>query len=91
MFEDEKCLYGDFIPSGPQKPGHQVAKSCMKDIVDCFKKILLSDWNDVSFVIGTNLQDFIEIKFTMATVDNLKGLHSYLNTLLSCNDDLMRY
>lgn len=63
----------------------------MKDIVDCVKKLLLSDWNDVNFVLGTNPNDFIEIKFDVDTVDNLMGLHSYMNTMLNTNDDVIRY
>jgi len=30
----------------------------MKDIVDCVKKLLLSDWNDVNFVLGSKLITF---------------------------------
>ena len=73
----------------------------MKDIVDCVKKLLLSDWNDVNFVLGSkshnflpfvaNPNDFIEIKFDVDTVDNLMGLHSYMNTMLNTNDDVIRY
>jgi len=55
------------------------------------KKLLLSDWNDVNFVIGTNPQDFVEVKFDIETVDSLQGLHSYMNTLVNTNDDLIRY
>ena len=73
----------------------------MKEIVDCVKKLLLSDWNDVNFVLGSkflsfkqilaNPNDFIEIKFDVETVDNMLGLHSYMNTMLNTNDDVIRY
>lgn len=63
----------------------------MKEIVDCVKKLLLSDWNDVNFVLGTNPNDFIEVKFDTTTVDNPVGLHSYMNTMLNTNDDVIRY
>jgi hypothetical protein len=46
-------LYGDFKSTGPQKPIVQVGRSKLKDIVESLKKILLSDWNDVNFVIGS--------------------------------------
>ena len=55
------------------------------------KKLLLSDWNDVNFVIGTNPNDQIEIKFDMQTVDTLQGLHAYMNTMLNTNDDVIRF
>ena len=63
----------------------------MEDIVEQLKKLLLSDWNDVNFVIGTNPNDQIEIKFDMQTVDTLQGLHAYMNTMLNTNDDVIRY
>jgi hypothetical protein len=41
------------VPAGKTKPIQTVTKSLMKDIVDCVKKLLLSDWNDVNFVLGS--------------------------------------
>jgi len=51
--EEAKILYGDFRPSGPQKPIQNIGKSRLGEIVDIIKKLLLSDWNDVNFVIGS--------------------------------------
>jgi len=68
-----------------------VGRSKLKDIVEALKKILLSDWNDVNFVIGTNPNDFIEVKFDTASLDTAKGLHAYMNTLMKNNDDLSRF
>jgi hypothetical protein len=51
--EEAKMLFGQFVPSGKTKPIQTVTKSLMKDIVDCVKKLLLSDWNDVNFVLGS--------------------------------------
>ena len=69
-------IYGDFKPAGIQKPISVVTKSKLMDIVETLKKLLLSDWNDVNFVIGSNINfwiiyylanpnDFIEIKFDL--------------------------
>lgn len=33
------------------------------EILEEVKRVLLADWNDVNFVIGTNPQEMIEIKF----------------------------
>ena len=51
--EEAKQLYGPFIPAGAVRPIETVSKSLMKDIVDCVKRLLLSDWNDVNFVLGS--------------------------------------
>ena len=52
--EEAKLLYGDFNPAGVTKPITTVSRSTLGDIVNVIKKLLLSDWNDVNFVIGTN-------------------------------------
>jgi hypothetical protein len=51
--DEVKQLYGPFIPAGATHPIERVSKSLMKEIVDCVKKLLLSDWNDVNFVLGS--------------------------------------
>lgn len=55
--EEANMLFGHFKPSGPQKPISTIQKSKLEEIVDFLKKLLLSDWNDVNFVIGTNPND----------------------------------
>lgn len=89
--EEANMLFGSFKPSGPQKPISTIQKSKLEEIVEFLKKLLLSDWNDVNFVIGTNPNDQIEIKFDLQTVDTLQGLHAYMNTMLNTNDDMIRY
>ena len=42
-------------------------------------------------MVLANPNDFIEIKFVIDTVDNLLGLHSYMNTMLNTNEDVIRY
>jgi len=34
------------------------------------KKTLLTDWDKINFVIGTNPEDLIELKFDSSTVDS---------------------
>ena len=51
--EECKNLYGPFRPSGTQKPLSMVTKSQLRQIVEVLKKLLLSDWNDVNFIIGS--------------------------------------
>ena len=51
--EEAKMIFGRFKPQSVQKPISQVTKSKLMDIVDTIKKMLLSDWNDVNFVIGS--------------------------------------
>ena len=51
--EEAKLLFGDFVPSGSTKPIKEVQRSQLPNIVDVIKKLLLADWNDVNFVIGS--------------------------------------
>ena len=53
IIEEAKLLYGDFVPAGATKPIQTITRSVLPDIVDVIKKLLLSDWNDVNFVIGS--------------------------------------
>ena len=89
--EESKILYGSFTPNGPQRPIQTITKSKMKDIVDHLKKLLLSDWNDVNFVIGTNPQDMIEVKFEIDSADTAHGLNAYMNTLMNSNEVIANY
>ena len=42
-------------------------------------------------LIIANPNDFIEMKFDLTTIDTLQGLHAYMNTLLSSNEEIMRF
>ena len=64
--EEAKLLFGDFVPSGSTKPIKEVQRSQLPNIVDVIKKLLLADWNDVNFVIGsksTNVRAYSLITF----------------------------
>ena len=89
--EEAKLLYGDFVHSGATKPIQTVSRSKLSDIVEVIKKLLLSDWNDVNFVIGTNPKDFIEVKFDLDSLEKPNALKSYMNTLVNSNDDLQAF
>eukprot|EP00349_Pseudokeronopsis_sp_Brazil_P011378 CAMPEP_0202979638 /NCGR_PEP_ID=MMETSP1396-20130829/85728_1 /ASSEMBLY_ACC=CAM_ASM_000872 /TAXON_ID= /ORGANISM="Pseudokeronopsis sp., Strain Brazil" /LENGTH=95 /DNA_ID=CAMNT_0049719147 /DNA_START=651 /DNA_END=938 /DNA_ORIENTATION=- len=60
-------------------------------MVEHLKKIFVSDWHDVNFVIGTNPNEFIEVKFDLKTLDSLQGLHAYMNTLLASNEEVIMF
>lgn len=61
--EESKNLYGEFKPSykgaSLEMPGRTLFMYILEDV----KKVLLADWNDINFVIGTNPEEMIEIKF----------------------------
>lgn len=40
---------------------------------------------------AANPADFIEIKFEAGSDDIMRGLNAYMNTLLSTNDDVVRF
>ena len=60
-------------------------------MVGYIKKNLLTDWSDINFVIGSNPEDYIEIRFDNDSVDAPKGLHAYMNTLITSNDMMIKY
>lgn len=68
--EDSKKLYGDFLPFSKAQGLSKVNRDRLGDMVTFIKNTILSDWQDVfNFVIGTNPQDMIEIKFDTKTLD----------------------
>jgi hypothetical protein len=54
----------------------------LPEAVSYIKRRLLADWDDINFIIGSNPDDFIELRFEVTSIDANVGLHSYLNILL---------
>jgi len=84
--EECKNLYGPFKPSGAEKPLSVIAKSQLRDIVDVLKRLLLSDWNDVNFVIGSKSHS--NLTFFKRTRTTLSKLSSKLKQSTSCKDSI---
>ncbi len=64
--EESKKLKGEFKPSQKLRSLITPGRTQLIDILEEVKKVLLADWNDINFVIGTNPDEMIEIKFQTA-------------------------
>lgn len=60
-------------------------------MVATIKKILLDDWDKIDFVIGTNPEDLIEIKFLNHQIDSKEGLKVYMNNLINLNERVQAF
>ena len=60
-------------------------------MVNYLKKIIMIDWAEVNFIIGTNPDEFIEIKFEKSSVDTELGLKAYMNTLLKTHEVVSQF
>jgi len=60
-------------------------------MVGFIKRNLLTDWSDINFIIGSNPEDYIEIRFDYESIDAPKGLHAYMNTLTNTTDFLIKF
>jgi hypothetical protein len=69
----------------------KINKQHLPEVVGFIKRNLLSDWSDISFVIGTNPEDFIEMRFEVTSLDSPAGLRTYLNNLVNSNEFVMKY
>ena len=49
------------------------------------------DWAEVNFIIGTNPESFIEIKFDQKSIDTELGLKAYMNTLISTHEVISQF
>ena len=83
---ENKILYGDFKPCNYDKSLEKVNKTQLPDIVNYIKKVIMIDWAEVNFIIGTNPDSFIEIKFDQKSVDTELGLKAYMNTLITTHE-----
>lgn len=61
--EENKILHGQFKPAQREKSLERVTKQQLPDVVNYIKKVIMVDWAEVNFIIGTNPESFIEIKF----------------------------
>lgn len=66
-------------------------KKALPEMVGYIKRNLLTDWSDINFIIGSNPEDYIEIRFDNDSLDSVKGLHAYMNTLINTNDIMIKY
>lgn len=55
------------------------------------KRRLLADWSDINFIIGTNPEDYIELRFVANNLDAPTGLKAYMNNLVDQDDELTKY
>ena len=89
--EESKKLHGEFVLASKEALIAKKNRAELGDMVAYLKKTILADWQDINFVIGTNPEEMIEIKFDGKTIDTTKGLHAYMNTMLHTNPEVMRY
>ena len=66
-------------------------KQHLPEVVGFIKRNILTDWSDISFVIGTNPEDYIEMRFEVDSLDSPKGLHTYLNNMVNANEFMLRF
>jgi len=89
--EESKIVNGEFKPAFKDWSLLVAGWTLLIEILEEVKKVLLADWNDINFVIGTNPEEMIEIKFDQQTQDIEKGLEIYMNNLISSNSIIRRY
>ena len=88
---DSKKLYGDFITSAGDQALKKTNRQQLPDIVSYIKRRLLADWSDINFIIGTNPEDYIELRFSMSSIDAPSGLKAYMGTLVDQDDQMLQY
>ena len=84
-------MSGDFRPAFNDKSLEKLTPGQLPDMVNYLKKIIMIDWAEVNFVIGTNPDSFVEVKFDMKSVDTELGLKAYMNTLVKTHDVISQF
>ena len=80
--EDSKKLYGDFTQAHGNNSLRKMNRKHLPEAVAYIKRRLLQDWSDINFIIGTNPDDYIELRFQISTFDAPAGLRAYMNVLI---------
>ena len=88
---ENKILHGDFKPAQHDKAMEKINRQQLPDIVNYIKKVIMIDWAEVNFIIGTNPDSFIEIKFDQKSVDTELGLKAYMNTLITTHEVISQF
>lgn len=88
---DAKKLYGDFSAAHGAKDLNNINRKHLPEIVGYIKRRLLADWSDINFIIGTNPEDYIELRFTITSNDAPLGLKAYMSTLINTDDEMIKY
>ena len=83
-------LNGDFKPATGSRCLEKVNRTQLPDIVIYLKEVIKIDWAEVNFIIGTNPDEFIEIKFERSPDADI-GLKAYMNTLISQNETISQF
>lgn len=88
---ENKILHGDFKPSQNDRCMDKINRNQLPDVVNYIKKVIMIDWAEVNFIIGTNPDSFIEIKFDQKSVDTELGLKAYMNTLITTHEVISQF
>jgi len=51
----------------------------------------LTDWSDINFIIGTNPEDYIELRFATSSLDAPTGLKAYMSNLVDQDEQILAY
>jgi hypothetical protein len=81
FLEHQGLLHGPFVPSGGARSvgDDRVIRLKLPEILSRLLRALDDDWSDARFTAYVDEDDLILIQFALDSVDNLRGLQSYMN------------
>jgi hypothetical protein len=80
---ESKTLHGPFLPTGKATAlSSTPTRSLLPDMVRQIHATLRQDWPTCNFSVMVNEEDSIIMRFEGSTVDSLKALLGYMNTMM---------
>ena len=79
------------MPSHGAKDLAKINKKQLPEIVGYIKRRLLTDWADINFIIGTNPEDYIELRFATSSLDAPTGLKAYMSNMVDHDEQILTY
>jgi hypothetical protein len=89
--EDSKVLHGPYIPSGTEKSISSISRAMLPTMVADIYRVIKEDWSNVEFSVLATEDDNIAVRFSLMSIDNERGIESYMNCLQKKGDCIVDY
>lgn len=87
FLEHQGLLHGPFVPStGHKSVGEErIIRLKLPDMIQRLLRAIDDDWSDAQFQIYVDEDELVLVQFQESSVDNIKGLQSYMNMFVKTN------
>eukprot|EP00741_Cyanophora_paradoxa_P006990 tig00001067_g6762.t1 len=78
-----------FVPSGARPDWDKPSRLLLPEILRSLHALLVADWPDHTFVVESDGNELIAVRFAAAGLESAKGLTTYMNIMAKCNSEVV--